>query len=347
MDFAIQLGSASTVIYKKNDGIVLNEATKIAYTRVRVGAEKKRKKGDEEKAKYRLNIVAVGEAARRMQDRADRSVIIESPVNGGKVTDMELAKRYFGDIFKKVAGSLAFSRNCLFCIPCSLSAAEVNDFKSVAYASGVDSMEFVPNVIAGAIAMGADVLGSSAVMYVNIAESGTEIAVITYGGMLAGGSIEDGGALATKAVHDFIESKHRIVISRHMAERAKIECATLLLNNEVSFKVKGVDAETGTPKEVWFNGVDCYRAMFPIYSRIAKAILQVLHECNPDVINDLKAGAIYIGGGASSPSGLREFMTMNLDMNVVLNADSVNAVIMGAGRLLNDKVLLKKIIKAN
>jgi len=242
---------------------------------------------------------------------------------------------------------MGLGRACLFCVPCSLTEAEVNDFKSVAYAGGVDSVEFIPNVIAGAFAMGADITGSTAVMYVNIGEGGTDIAVITYAGILAGGNIDDGGAVATRAVHEYIESKFKITISERVAEMAKVECATLLLNNEISFKVKGVDSETGFPKEVWFTGVDCYKVLLPIYSRIAKAILQVCNECAPDVINDLKAGAIYMGGGASSPTGLREFMTMNLDMNVVLNADSVNAVIIGAGRLLNDKELIKKIIKAN
>lgn len=342
MDFAIQLGSASTVIYKKNDGIVLNEATKIAYSRILIGKDR-----GEKNNKYKTRVLAFGDAAKRMQDRADKSILVESPVVMGRITNVSLAKKYFAEIFKKVTGSLALSRSCLFCIPCSLSAEELNDLKSVAYSAGIDSVEFIPSVIAGAFAMGADIAGSTASLYVNIGEGGTDIAVITYAGVLAGGSIEDGGAVATKAVHEYIENKFKITISERVAEQAKIECATLLLNNEISFKVKGVDAETGTPKEIWFTGIDCYKVMLPIYSRIAKAILQICNECSPDVINDLKTGGIYIGGGASSPTGLREFMTMNLDMNVVLNADSVNAVIIGAGRLLNDKVLLKKIIRAN
>lgn len=345
MDFAVQLGSASTVIYKKNDGIVLNEATKIAY--VRTPISRRTLKGKAKKEKFRTRIVAVGNAARRMQDRAGVGVLVESPIKTGKVVDLGLAKKYFAEIFKKVTGGIARSRNTVFCIPCALTAEEVNDIKSVAYAAGIDSVEFIPNVIAGAYALGADIAGTAASMYVNIGEGGTDIAIITYAGILSGGSIDDGGAVATQAVKDFIENKFKIQISERMAEQAKQECATLLLNNEVSFKVKGVDAESGNPKEIWFTGVDCYKVLLPIYSRIVKAILQVCHETNPDIINDLKASAIYIGGGASSPTGLREFMTMNLDINVVLNADSVNAVIIGAGRLLNDKVLLKKIIKAN
>lgn len=338
----MQLGSANTVIYKKNDGIVLNQPTKVAFVREVIGKEKEWKK-----PKYRTRVVAVGEKAKKMQDRADKSIIVESPVVMAKVANVELAKKYFAEMFKKVTGSMAHSRATLFCIPCSLSADEVNDFKSVAYAGGVDSVDFIPNVIAGAMAMGADVTGSAAVMYVNIGEGGTDIAVITYAGILAGGTVDDGGAVATKDVHEYIEKKFKISISERMAEMAKVECATLLLNNEVSFKVKGVDPEAGTPKEVWFTGVDCYKVLLPIYSRIAKAILQVCNECSPDVITDLKSGGIYMGGGASSPTGLREFMTMNLDMNVVLNADSVNAVIIGAGRLLNDRELLKKIVRAN
>ena len=338
----MNLGSGRTVIYKRNDGIVLNEASKIAFTREFIGKEKPGKA-----RKFKNNILAVGEAARKMQDRSGPEVFFESPVVGGKIADLPLAKKFFTDILKKISGNLALSRSCLFCVPCSLNAAEINDYKSVAYGAGADDLEFIPNVIAGAIALGADVSGATAVMYVNIGESGTDIAVITFAGILAGGTIDDGGAAATKAVHEYIQSKYKITISEKTAEQAKVECATLLLNNEISYKVKGVDSETGLLKEIWFTGMDCYKVLLPIYSRIAKAILQVCNECSPDVCNDLKTGAVYIGGGASGPTGLREFMTMNLDMNVVLNADSVNAVIIGAGRLLNDKQLLKKIIKAN
>ena len=342
MDFSVQLGSGRTVIYKKNDGIVLNEPTKIAYTRTPIGKEKPNKK-----CKYKTEVIAVGAAADKMQDRADKSVIIESPVVSGRIADLPLAKKCFTETFKKISGHLALSRACLFTVPCSLTAFEINDYKSVAYAAGVDSVEFIPNVIAGAYALGADITGPTAVMYVNIGESGTDIAVITFAGILAGGTIDDGGAAATRAVHEFIEHKHKITISCDQAERAKNECATLLLNNEISFKVKGVDSETGIPKEVWFTGMDCYKVLLPIYSRIAKAILQVCNDCKPDVVGDLKSGAIFVGGRASNPTGLREFLTMNLDMNVCLNADSVNAVIIGAGRLLNNRVLLKRIIRAN
>jgi len=93
MDFAIQMGSTSTVIYKKNDGIVLNEPAKIAYTREQVGKEKKGKK-----PKFLTKVVAVGAAAKRMQDRSNKSILIESPVLMAKIADVELAKKYFAEV---------------------------------------------------------------------------------------------------------------------------------------------------------------------------------------------------------------------------------------------------------
>ena len=326
------LGSGRTVVYKKNEGIVLNEATCIAYQRVG-------KKND------KLYVVAVGDTAKRMQDRTDEQVIVASPVVACRIVDVELCKEYFKEVIKKIGG--VWNKTALFCIQCSLSAVELDSYKSVAYSGGFTGVEFIPSVVASAIGNGFDIRGATACMSVHIGEGGTDIAAISFGGILAGGSIADGGATATEAVLAFVEKKHKISISERVAKIAKDECQTLLLNNEVSYKMKGFDMETGSVHEVWFNGTDCYKVLLPVYGRIVKAVEQVVSECSPEVINDIKVGAMFVGGDGSSPTGLKEFFTTNLDMNVVLDARSTNAAVMGAGMLLNDKELLRKIIRAN
>ena len=333
MDFAVYLGSGRTVVYKKNEGIVLSEATCIAYERV--GKKKKEE----------LRVIAVGDTAKRMQDRTDEQIIVASPVVGCRIVDVELCKMYFQEIIKKIGG--VWNKTALFCIQCSLTSVELDGYKSVAYSAGFTGVEFVPSVVASAIGNGFDIKGATACLSVNIGEGGSDIAAIAFGGIIAGGSITDGGASATEAVRAFIESKHKIGISERIAKIAKDECQTLLLNNEVSYKLKGIDIETGATHEVWFNGVDCYKVILPVYGRIVKAVLQVIAECSPEVAGDIKAGAVFVGGEGSSPSGLREFLTTNLDINVVLDTRSANAVIMGAGMLLNDKELLRKVIRAN
>jgi rod shape-determining protein MreB len=336
MDFAILLGMGRTVIYKRNEGVVLNEATKIA---TRMGGKRVNK----------VVVVAAGDAAKRMQDKVDNYISIHSPIEDGRVVDTEMAKLLLLSFLKRVNpnGSIA-SVSCLFLIPCSLSPLELDEYRAVAYGAGIEHVEFIPSIVASAYALGYDPNSSAVALSINIGEGGTDIAAICMGSILAGGSLEGGGSAATRAIIDYIERKHKIAVSERMAELAKIETATLLLHDEVSFKVIGTtDCDETTTKTVDFTGIDCYKILFPIYSRITKAALQVINECKPDAIADIKDGNVFVAGGGSSPTGLREFMTTNLDIPVVLNRDSVNAVIIGAGRLLNDEKLLKTIIAAN
>jgi|GEM_PF-1210265 len=332
MDYAIYLGDAHTVVFKKNEGIVLNEATRVAYTMVG--------KMDRE-----LKCIAVGNRAKQMQDRSDKKVVVESFVVNGRIVDMRLCKIFLAELMKKVAGEGYRNLKVLICIPCSLTSEEVDAYREVAYSVNVSVVEFVPTVVASAVGAGFNIESAEACLSVYIGEGLTEIAAISFGGIIAGGTIYEGGAEVTAEIAKFIEKKHGIEISEQMAEEARNHSGTLLVNDEVSFRICGMDSDTGEIREAWFNGMDCYKIMLPTYSKITRAIMKVITECSPQVLVDIKEKPIYVGGECSNPTGLREFLTSNLGMSVMLA--SSNSAISGAGMLLSDKVLLRKIVSAN
>ena len=334
MDYAIYLGDANTVIYKKNEGIVLHEPTRIAYTYAGRGGKE-------------IKCIAVGSAAKKMQDRSDRKTMVEPVMGNGHIVDIELCKIFLRGLLKKVCGEDYRGLKVLFCIPCSLKREELENYKTVAYSIGIDVAEFVPAVVTNAIGGGFNINGSEACISVHIGEGGTDIAAISFGSVIAGGTIYEGGAEATQEIAKYIDKKYKLDISERVAEIARDECATLLMNDEVSYKVRGVDTDTNTMREIWFNGIDCYKIILPIYSKITKAILNVINDCGTEMVAEVKASTVYVGGDASTPTGLREFLTANLGMNIVLNAQSINFAIIGAGMLLSDKALLRKIIRAN
>lgn len=329
MDYAVLLGTSSAVIYKREDGIVLNEANCI--TTMRDGRK--------------IKIIGVGNAAKYQQEKYEHRAMTEPPINGGRIANLDKAKMFFDELYKKVRTPLG--RRAVFCVPCSLTAEERGAFKCVGDEAGLTQVDFLPAPVSSAFELGGDLESSAALLSVVISQSGTDIAVISNGSIIQGGSIEESGAYATAAVKDYIENAFKISITDDMAERAKTETATLLLNDETSFKVQGLTFDDGSPCVAEFTGEDCYKVLHPIYGRIVRAVLQVVSGCPAEIQSELKKGTVYVGGGASSVMGLREFLSVHLDMNVVLNANSVNAPIMGLGKLLSHEKLLKKLIKSN
>ena len=334
MDYAIYLGDADTVIYKRNEGIVLHEATRIAYTYAGRGGKE-------------IRCVAVGGMAKKMQDRSDRKTMVEQVIGNGHIVDVELCKIFLRELLKKVCGEDYRGLKVLFCIPCSLNRAELENYKIVAHSIGIDVAEFVPTVIANAIGGGFNIEGSDVCLSVHIGEGGTEVAAISFASIIAGGSIYEGGAEATQEIAKYIDKKYKLDISERVSEITRNECGTLLMNDEVSYKVRGTCADSNAMREIWFNGIDGYKVVLPIYSKITKAILNVINDCGTEMMADVKAGNVYVGGEASTPTGLREFLTANLGMNIVMSAQSINYAINGAGILLSDKALLRKIIQGN
>lgn len=333
MDYAVYLGGGSTVIYKKGEGIVLNEASKIAFTRAgKDGAD--------------IRVAAAGDAAVRMTDRAGGNFFVESVVSGGRITDVAVCKTFLKEIFDKIDKRHGRA-SALFCIPCSLSPDELDCYRQSAYGAGFSQVEFVPAVIASAVGIGFDADRASAGLSVFIDEGGTDVAAISCGSIIAGGSVAFGGATATEAVKEYLEKKHKIVLSYSAAEAARLECQTLLANDEVSFKIKGHDGESGEVREVWFNGTECYKILTSIYGRIAKAVNLVIEQCTAEIINDIKDNGVYVGGDASLPTGLREYLTAGAGVNIVMCTDGINSAVAGMRVLLNDDALIKKIVKVN
>jgi rod shape-determining protein MreB len=258
-----------------------------------------------------------------------------------------ICKKGQGIVFNDAAGfSAAFKmvstpllRSCLFCIPCSLSEDELaNSYKKIANAANVTDTEFIPSVLATAIGLGYNPEGGGACLSVDMSEHGTDIAIINGCEVISGGTIDDGLNSAVYDIKQYLEQKHGTDIDLAVAKLAFIETATLLLNDEVSFKIDEVG---------YFTGIDCYRVIYPHYTRIAKAILKALEECPEDVRINIKKEDVYIGGVGTQVTGLREFLANTLDVPVVIARDSINAAINGAGRLLTNDKLIKKIVACN
>ncbi|MCL2570479.1 MAG: rod shape-determining protein [Firmicutes bacterium] len=329
MDFAIKMDSARTIVFKKNQGIVLNEATCIAYVV---------KRGE-------VKVVAIGNDAAKMMDRTGGDVVVVNPVKLGRIADIELGKTYFRELIKKIAGVIKPA--CVFVIPSTLTRDEINDWKSVVFSSNIKDAAFLPSVVTGAIELGYNPELAESALGINISEDGTDISVLSLGGIIRGGGLDEGGAKMTHAIREGIRKKFNLEIGNNMSREARNETQTLYENDGTEFLVTGIDMLTQIPRSAVLVARDTYQMTLPLYKKIAKAICQVVRQCGPDIIRDLQSGRIFVMGEGAAVVGAREFLQIEIGMNVVLNEKSVHASIMAAGKLLNNPQLLQKLVKAN
>jgi len=188
MDFAVYLGGERTVIYKRGQGIVLNEPTVVAYKEIIETSERKAKRT--KKLRPTTKVIAVGKEAMKLAGHED--VFVVTPFLDGRITDTMLAGALFTDLFKKVSGgSVAVKRRCLICIPSSLTASELNDYKTAVYVAGVAEAKFIPAVVASAFNKGYDFRSEFVALSIIVEGGGADIAVIQNGEIIAGGTVED------------------------------------------------------------------------------------------------------------------------------------------------------------
>jgi len=193
MDFAVYLGGERTVIYKRGQGIVLNEPTLVAYKEI-IEAPAKKHKRKAKKPRPTTKVIAVGKDAAKLEGHED--VFVVCPFLNGRITDTILAGALFTDLFKKVSGgSVAVKRRCIICIPSSLTASELNDYKTTVYVAGVAEAKFIPAVVASAFNKGYDVHSEFVALSVITENGGADMAVILNGEIIAGGTVEDASKL--------------------------------------------------------------------------------------------------------------------------------------------------------
>lgn len=328
MNYAIYMTSDNTMVLGPEGHIILNEATTIAHS----GTGKHTKS------------VEIGNRARDMQDKISSDITVTNLVSKGRIVNTNLARLFLMDVFKSLR--LNAKSRVVFLIPNSLTTAELDEYKSAAYSAGLSDVYFVPAVISSALSLGYRISGDYAGLSINISDDGTDIAVISYYGIVSGGTIEYGGDMVSRGVKDFVRTKYQIEVSDKIVRQARTELNTLYTEDTGRLLLNGGDfSQMLNP--VYLTGTDYAEIAVPVFDGIAKAARQVLVNSNPDLINDIIRGNIFISGTLAQTAGAVDFFTRELELPVMISQTASVSAIMGASRLINNLELLEKIVKAN
>ncbi|MGB5847571.1 MAG: rod shape-determining protein [Ignavibacteriaceae bacterium] len=328
-DIAIDLGTANTLIYIKGKGIVLNEPSIVAFD------------------KNTKRIIALGNKAKEMQGREHKEIRVTRPMRDGVIADFEIAEGMIRAFIKRVRVGVLRSRKVVMAVPSGVTEVEKRAVRDSAEHAGAKEVHLIAEPMAAAIGIGIDVDAAVGNMIIDIGGGTTEIAVIALSGIVNEESIRVAGDEMNYAIMQYFKRNHNILIGERTAEAIKCQVGSAVpLKEEITIQVKGRDLVGGIPKTTEISSVEIREALNESIVQIIEAVRQTLERTPPELSADILDRGVMLTGGGALLKGLDERIKMETNLPVHVAEDPLTAVVMGAGKVidnLNDyqKVLIR------
>lgn len=326
-DIGIDLGTASTLVFVKGEGIVLCEPSVVAIER---GTS---------------HVLAVGEEAKRMLGRTPGNIIAIRPMKDGVITDFEVTEAMLRFFIRKVRrGRFQLNPRIVIAIPSGITEVERRAVKESAERAGGREVFLIEEPIAAAIGVGLPIQEPVGNMIIDIGGGTTELAVISLAGTVFSKSIRIGGDEMDEAIIEYLKKTYNLMVGERTAEDIKIKIGSAYpLEEEMSLEVKGRDLVAGLPKAVTVTSEEIREAL----QEPVRAILEVtkisLERTPPELAADLIDHGIVMAGGGSLLKGLDKLISEETGLPVHVADDPLTAVANGTGKVLSEIRYLKKV----
>lgn len=326
-DIGIDLGTASTLVFVKGEGIVLCEPSVVAIER---GTS---------------HVLAVGEEAKRMLGRTPGNIIAIRPMKDGVITDFEVTEAMLRFFIRKVRrGRFQLNPRIVIAIPSGITEVERRAVKESAERAGGREVFLIEEPIAAAIGVGLPIQEPVGNMIIDIGGGTTELAVISLSGTVFSKSIRIGGDEMDEAIIEYLKKTYNLMVGERTAEDIKIKIGSAYpLEEEMSLEVKGRDLVAGLPKAVTVTSEEIREAL----QEPVRAILEVtkisLERTPPELAADLIDHGIVMAGGGALLKGLDKLISEETGLPVHVADDPLTAVANGTGKVLSEIRYLKKV----
>ncbi|HSX09634.1 MAG TPA: rod shape-determining protein [Candidatus Saccharimonadales bacterium] len=351
-DIGIDLGTANTLVFVKDKGIVIREPSVVA------------------KHKKTKRIIAIGTDAKKMLGKTPASILTIRPLRGGVISDFDATEAMIAHYIKQVheMGSalprLLARPKVVIGIPSSVTEVERRAVWEAALSAGAREAYLIEEPMAAAIGEGISIFQSKGSMVVDIGGGTTEIAVISLGGIVVGHSLKLAGDDMDQSILHYIRLKHGLIIGERTAEDMKLKIGSayqkkIRAKTETSKEkkesiegnphlekimiIRGRDIETGLPRSLKITEAEIREALTPILTQITQAVADVLEETPPELLPDILEQGVLLTGGGAQLSGLDLLLAERIHMPVLVSNDSLTSVVRGTGRVLEDDALLERV----
>lgn len=318
-DIGIDLGTCTTLVYVKGEGVVLCEPSVVAIN------------------KDTNRPIAVGEEAKRMLGRTPGNIVAIRPMKDGVISDFEITEAMLRYFINKVHKRRVLVRPAMvIAIPSGITAVEKRAVRDSAERAGARSVDLIEEPKAAAVGVGLPVEEPAGNMIIDVGGGTTELAVISLGGIVHAQSIRIAGDEMDQAIIEFLRKTYNLLIGERTAEEIKIRIGSAYpLEEELSMDVRGRDLISGLPKTVTVTSVEIREALQEPVRAIVDASKITLEHTPPELASDLIDRGIVMAGGGSLLRGLDRLIAEETGLPVHVADDPLTAVVMGTGQTLN------------
>jgi rod shape-determining protein MreB len=320
-DLAIDLGTANTLIYMRDKGIVLDEPSVVAI----------RQEGGPNGKK---TILAVGKEAKQMLGRVPGNIEAIRPMKDGVIADFTITEQMLKQFIKMVHETklLKPSPRIIICVPCGSTQVERRAIRESALGAGASQVYLIEEPMAAAIGAGLPVSEASGSMVVDIGGGTTEVGVMSLGGMVYKGSIRVGGDKFDEAIINYIRRNYGMLIGEQTSEAIKKTIGSAFPGSEVrEMEIRGRNLSEGIPRSFTVTSNEILEALTDPLNQIVTAVKVALEQTPPELASDIADRGMMLTGGGALLRDLDRLLLEETGLPVHIAEDPLTCVVKGSG----------------
>ncbi len=325
-DIGIDLGTANSLVYVRDRGIVLREPSVVA---IQAGTKR---------------VLAVGEEAKRMVGVTPANIVAIRPMKSGVIADFDITEALISYFIKKVCPKRFYSNmkwarpRVVVAVPSGITEVEKRAVEDAAQRAGAGKVFLVEEPMAAAIGVGLPVSEPAGSMIVDIGGGTCEVAIISLAGIVHSYSARAaGGDAMDECIMKYVQRAYNLLIGERMAESIKVKIGSACpVGEEKTLEIKGRDVVAGLPKTLTITSEEIRDALKEPVSQIVDAVRTTLDKCEPELAADLVDRGLVLSGGSAQLRGLDKLLAAQTGLPVTLAEDPLSAVAEGTGMVMSE-----------
>ena len=325
-DLAIDLGTANTLIWAREKGIVLDEPSVVA---IRQGHGSRQSR----------SILAVGAAAKRMLGRTPGNIEAIRPMKEGVIADFTVTGEMLKYFIRRVHENRLFqpSPRIVICVPCGSTQVERRAIRESAMAAGAREVYLIEEPMAAAVGADLPIEDPTGSMVLDIGGGTTEVGVISLGGIVYSASLRVAGDRMDEAIVGYVRRKYGLLIGEATAEKIKKKIATASKDSDIKeMEIKGRHIADGVPRSLMLNSKEINEALQECLTAIVNAIKTALEKTPPELGADIAEKGLVVTGGGALLRDLDRLLADQTSLPIITTEDPLTCVVRGCGRALED-----------
>ena len=317
---AIDLGTANSIVWETDKGIVLNEPTVVA-----VGIDDRK-------------VLAVGNEAKKMLGKTPEYIEVIRPLEDGVIADYEVTEAMLRYFLRKVMGNnWFFGPEVMICVPAGITQVEQRAVVDAALSAGARKAYLIDEPLAAAIGAKIPVSEAFGNMIVDIGGGAAEAAVVALGGVVVHRSVKIGGNKIDQAIMDYLKKKYNLIVGEQTSELIKIQMGSAIKPKKLEvMEISGRDSIYGLPKNLEINNDEVYEAIRPVLDSMVMVIKNTLEVTPPELVSDIMERGIVLSGGTVQLKGFNILVTREIGVSAHVALESQFCVIKGTGMAIEN-----------